>query len=171
MSDTLQASTPTDEMPAPTLAAQLRAAADFLDQAGDLGTLSGNVEIAFQPNLWSRDDDGRAAELARIARAMSPCEKEYSASLLQIRHHVGPDVMVEVFTSRSDACERRVVGTRTVERQVVVQPAVTRTETVEEEVVEWDCKPLLLTPDEQAHGLAGVTQARQALNGGEGADA
>lgn len=118
----------------------LRAAADFLDQHPDIPVaddITVDVSSVIPYGDWDQE-----ARVAQVARAMSPCTKDYSPSLLYLRRQFGP-VTVEAFTGRSSVCERRVVGTRVVEREVVVTPAVTTTETVEEEIVEWECKPLL----------------------------
>jgi hypothetical protein len=68
------------------------------------------------------------------------------------------DVHIEYYTSRSNVCTRRVVGTKYVPEQVIPEHVI---EAHEEEVVEWDCRePLLASeselPNELAEGDEGV---------------
>lgn len=56
----------------------------------------------------------------------------------ELRRKFGP-VKFSVIAPRDDVCERRVVGVETVEIPDPAAPKVT----VEREIVEWDCKPVL----------------------------
>ena len=56
----------------------------------------------------------------------------------EIARKFGP-VKLQVVTQRNEVCERKVVGIETVEVPDPDAPLVT----VEREVVEWDCKPIL----------------------------
>jgi hypothetical protein len=56
---------------------------------------------------------------------------------------------LDVFTSRSEVCERKVTGTRTVTKTRVVVPAVTEEYEDIEEVTEWECPPSILGADVQ----------------------
>lgn len=140
----------------------LRDAAAFYE-AHPLVPAPADVELsAYLAAVWEVATEDRDPLIASVARAMAPCEKDYSTSLLYLRRRFGP-VLVEVFIGRDSVCERKVVGTRAVEREVVDIPAVTRTETVEEEIVEWECKPLLLTDRERRDGFAGVAASKEAM--------
>jgi hypothetical protein len=58
-------------------------------------------------------------------------------SLVQI---IGENVKVELQTARNTACTPRVVGTETVE---VKDYSSVPTKTIERDIVEWDCNPVL----------------------------
>ena len=66
--------------------------------------------------------------------ALAPCRKEWRDVGLTISRDFG-GVRLEAFLLRAEVCERVVTGTREVPAQVT--PAHT------EEVVEWQCSPLL----------------------------
>ena len=79
-------------------------------------------------------------EAVTIAEALKPCVKDYSAELFVLRRQFGPILFKALFW-RNALCERRVVGVKDVPERTV--PAHT------EEIVEWDCHPLL-KPDADA---------------------
>jgi len=74
-------------------------------------------------------------EVARVARLLGSAEKEFGASTFSLIKKFGPLGLAFLFW-RATVCERRVVGTRTI-------PAVAAQPEREEEIVEWDCHPLL----------------------------
>lgn len=112
-------------------------------------------------------DDGVIETMARYARLLSPCEKSDDAGYFNLVKRFG-EVELHVYTMREKVCERRVVGTREVERPVMEQVG---TETVTEEVVEWECRPLLLTDAERREGKAGVEKARESMREADRRDA
>jgi hypothetical protein len=123
--------------------AGLRALADALDSNPDLplpydGTLSRLTVFAHTK--------GEAAAYARVLPGRvdkKVYDGTYGFSLLGSLH--GLDVVV--YAPREEVCERVVVGTRTVTREVqdaealAAVPTTTITETVED--VRWECRPLL----------------------------
>lgn len=72
----------------------------------------------------------------------APLIKSESAGFREVSMMFG-SVKIEINLSLAEHCEQTQVGTRMVEREVVVTPAVTKTETVEEPILEWQCKPVL----------------------------
>lgn len=111
----------------------LRAIADFYEA---------NPEFPM-PSQATGDDwlipvDGREP-IAAAARMFGTCEKWSDPAHFGVSRSFGP-MKILVYDSRRNVCERRVVGTRMVEKQV---PTEFRTVRVEEEIVEWDCPKLL----------------------------
>jgi hypothetical protein len=82
-------------------------------------------------------------EMGKIARFFAPCNKRFSDHYFEVSKWFGT-IKIEFAVSRDAVCERKVVGTRTVE--VPAREAYTRTE----DVVEWECKPLLASDNEDA---------------------
>lgn len=75
--------------------------------------------------------------MARIARAMGACKKEYTDSgLFHLKRDFGA-VTVDAFCSRTEVCKRKVVGSKHMPEQVI--PAH------DQDIVEWECfeEPLL----------------------------
>ena len=109
----------------------LRAIAKWLDMHPEIPLPYGAIQIA---GMDSPED-------AAIAiRALGRCDKHYNDNLLKISREFG-GAKLEFLFWRSKVCERRVVGTRTIPEKVI--PGY------EEEIVEWDCKPLLAPSEEQ----------------------
>ncbi len=85
---------------------------------------------------------GDAGQLAKIVRAMGTCRKDISAAgNIAVRKSFGP-LTVTVAIERDAVCAKRLVGTRTVTKEV---PVGTTTVEVDEPVWEWDCEPILGT--------------------------
>lgn len=95
--------------------------------------------------------DGPSA-LKTTARALGTFEKEDLDSMMGLNRTFGPVKLRFVFY-RERVCQKRVVGTRKVK---VLQPAPEAPDVPmveverEEEVVEWDCPPLLAPEVEDA---------------------
>lgn len=117
--------------------AGLRAVADFLDDHPDFPTPSTYSIPAFQSGAWTPADFARCASMLGGTRS-----KDANDNWIEVRRPFGPLTLV-VFSSRDAVCEKRIVGVETVEVDEEVTPAVTRKVTVEREIVEWDCKPVL----------------------------
>lgn len=89
--------------------------------------------------------DDTAAELARVVGVLTDgaplgsVTKTYGDDgYVRVVRMFGP-VPLEAWTSRDEVCERRVVGVEQVEVPDPDAPTVT----VEREIVEWDCAPIL----------------------------
>jgi len=110
--------------------------ADFLHNHPDLPLPYGDL------SCW--DHGAESIESAsKIARALGTFEKKEGVSYLYLNKEFGP-IQLQYAFPRSAVCERVVVGTREVEREVT--PTHDRVfEMVEEEIVEWKC-PSLLEP-------------------------
>ena len=81
-------------------------------------------------------------EAASVARALGACDKIYDGTLFRLERRFGGTTLRFLFW-RDQVCERRVVSTKQVPARLV--PAHT------EEIVEWDCHPLLAS-DQAAEG-------------------
>ena len=89
-------------------------------------------------------EEAETLSLARkVARQLGSFEKEESGGYLVLIKRFGP-VGLRFVLSRADICQRIVVGTRKVKR--IITTPNTKTETVEEAIVEWKC-PSLLSED------------------------
>lgn len=115
----------------------LRALADFYEQ--NLLVPVPTNEAQF--NAWLHGDDA-AEKLAEIARTIGPVEKHYFGQYFTLRKCFGA-VQLDFNTLREQVCQRKVVGTKHVEEEVI--PAH------EEEIVEWDCsEPILAKGKEES---------------------
>jgi|GEM_PF-2189680 len=116
-----------------------------------------NPDIADEAHVYDHEaliylppDEDTVATLADFARrgvrAGARVEKAYDDDYGKVRLHFGP-VYVQAYTNRGEVCERVVVGTREVVEEVkdpealAAVPTITQTRT--EEIVEWQCRPLL----------------------------
>lgn len=123
-------------MTGPEYAASLREIADFIDA---------HDELEFDaPNYlrlgWCYGSDNEAQQqIAAFARAFGSCEKEYGDAFFKVSRKIG-EIKVYAATSREKVCRKVVKGTRVVPRQVIEAKII---EEHEEEIVEWECEPLL----------------------------
>lgn len=130
-----------------TIPAKLRTLAELLDRHPELPTpyvnlwTSGNVDINWYLHINNRGDEATQRESAQqIVRAIGGKWSKYfdddEANFKQKRD----DFSFHVCVKREAVCTRRVVGTETVTLPAVeAQPE----RTIEREVVEWDCEPIL----------------------------
>ena len=116
------------ETQTPTMAAQyaakLRAVADWFEDHPD----------APAPTFFSVDVflPTRAA-LTAAARAIGSAEKVHAGEWFYLRVTVA-ETLIDFNVSRTEVCERRVVGTREIPRTV--------TEAHTEDIVEWECRSI-----------------------------
>ncbi len=120
----------------------LRRLANFVD---DNPELFEKIDFGTQQihlGKWNSDDP--KAVLVELAKAAAKdkfieVKKDYSSSYFSLYLDF-QGVKLEAWTARETVCERRVVGTETVVKKV---PVEFEEQEVEEEIVEWDCHPLL----------------------------
>lgn len=123
--------------------AAFRTAADLLEQHSDIATPVVASDGRIFWNLWPFEcPDGVPAMVAAIRRAVGgkwdKREQEgiYGGESEMVFEREGYRIVVK----RESVCTRRVVGTETVTLPAVeAQPE----RTVERDVVEWDCAPVL----------------------------
>jgi hypothetical protein len=84
------------------------------------------------------------AEMVRELRGSidAPLVKSESAGYREVSKVFGR-YRIEINLNLAAHCEQVQIGTQTVEREVVLTPAVTSTELVEVPILEWQCKPVL----------------------------
>ena len=119
--------------------------------------LADNPDIAEQATCYDErvlvyvppgsDTVSRLADYARRGvRAGARVEKTYDDKYGNVLLHFGP-VHLQAYSLRDEVCERVVVGTREVVEEVqdpealAAVPTITQTRT--EDIVEWQCRPLL----------------------------
>lgn len=113
-------------MTASEYATALRAVADFFDTHPD-------CPVPTDPSISCSVSDTKE-EAVRLARLLMPCDKEWGPMLFSLIKNVG-GIPLKFLFWRSAVCTRRVVGTREIPRREV--------EAHTEEIVEWDCEPIL----------------------------
>lgn len=120
----------------------LRELADFIEAHPDLpwsDVYPGTFE--WRVNVFVGND---AEKFAAFAASGGRWDKSTYASdgedgIFMVTRTFGGGVSLQVVTNRNAVCERKVVGVETVEVPDPDAPKVT----VEREVVEWECRPLL----------------------------
>lgn len=89
--------------------------------------------------------DASPAQLVQIAKApgATKTEKEYSGRDFRLKKIFSGEVVLSFSLNREQVCSKRVTGTREVP-ETVIPAKVVAAHT--EEIVEWDCHPLLSPP-------------------------
>lgn len=121
------------------LCERLRVAADFIAETPDMDASSVSTRGTTTVTITDYSMDG-PDDLARVSQAIGGrWEKRDADELFKLVREVRDGVTVELVAWRAQVCERVVTGTETVEVPDPDAPKVT----VEREVVEWKCAPLL----------------------------
>jgi hypothetical protein len=101
--------------------------------------------ISFYPSgdkvlvpVFSADDLARVARVLAAGAPVGTVRKIVTGDYAEVHRQFGT-VDVQAYCARDEACTKRVVGTETVEVPDPDAPTIT----IEREVVEWDCKPIL----------------------------
>lgn len=159
------ASTVRDADPQPSVADQLRAFAAFIDANA---ALVGEHYLHISAVTPVGDADDPKATIAAFARAGLRAAATVTKDITDLHGGIyitfGHKVKLNVFASRDQVCERVVVGTEQVTRQVpdpdalAAVPTVEVTETVEQ--VEWICRPMLAAEQQPVADLGDVAAGR-----------
>jgi hypothetical protein len=89
-------------------------------------------------------------ELRDLTRALGGRrEKRADDSYFMVKRDFGGGVCIELNLSRSEVCERLVIGVEHVGETVVPAKIIPAHD---EEIIEWDCPPALLAFDEDPDG-------------------
>lgn len=110
----------------------LRALADFLE---DRPTLASRIT---PPTLWVFCEG--EPEFLQLTRSIGGFDKKATDNFLSAVKTIGR-VKLDVTIGRSDMCERKQVGTRTVEVEEYPADITPTVKVVEEPVYEWVCPP------------------------------
>ena len=127
----------------------LHEATEWLDTHPDfiLGAIYKNFEkIELVSYAYDNNKEGIKQALFDSRTTGIKFDKEYTGDYLNLKLELSKNLVVRVPFDRDEVCERRVVGTRTVEREIATG---WRKENVEEDIVEWDCPPLLSMQNSQ----------------------
>ena len=122
------------------LASNLRNMADFVEEhgvelPGDMYCMSPKMKLT----IWLRDKHAMARAAKVLAKA-GIVKKDFSTSYANITKNFGEHVSIECTSLRDKVCTKRVVGTEEVPKRVFV---TIPDEYVTQEIVEWDCDPIL----------------------------
>jgi hypothetical protein len=127
------------------LADDLHKFADFVEVRGDELP---DISIDLRSYVWDwalpeRDDVPKAIALAMRAgmKKADKVTKEYTDNYFRLFLHFG-SLEYKVICNRDDVCTKRVTGSEMVTKQIPPDGKWTE-ETVEQDIVEWDCNPLL----------------------------
>jgi len=107
----------------------MRKVLDFLEANPDIG----------DPYLTSIDIFAEAEDIKTIAKALGKADKKILGSTFMLVKKFGT-MKLEVNFERNQVCERRVVGTKEIEEQIIPARVV--------DVVEWDCPESILGMDD-----------------------
>lgn len=132
----------------------LRTLADLIDGNPHLyDDVRYSLSTLLIPVSSREDPRGRMADWIRVAKSVGlPISKSYDESWGKVVIDFG-GFALQVYADRDQVCERVVVGTREVTREVpdpvaLAIPTTTVTEVVED--VRWECLPLLTPADAAA---------------------
>ena len=129
--------------------------------ADDLHRFANFVELRYhmlpdglkaQPYTWVWGWDGEDVPevMASAARAglgqADEVKKDYRGTTMNLTLHFGK-LVYTIHCERDKVCVKRVVGTKMVKKQVPVGGY--EEQEVEEDVVEWDCHPLLAAANDE----------------------
>lgn len=130
------------------MAKDLRAFATFLEERGE--DLPDNVKVAPYSWVWGWSDVDVPKTMASAARAglgrADEVKKDYGSSTMNLDLVFG-DLVFTIHCERDKVCVKRVVGTKTVKKQVAVGGYEDKD--VEEDIIEWDCHPLLASVNDE----------------------
>lgn len=113
--------------------AALRELADWLDAHPDIDHPTTEIDCY---TLNERED------AARVIKALGACKKEYNETLLYIKGQFGPITLRFIFC-RDSVCVRKVVGYKEIPEVVLAATPETVIPAKREEIVEWECMPIL----------------------------
>jgi len=85
-------------------------------------------------------------EVAGLARAMKPVTKEFGSYYFTLRKTFSEGVKLDMSWSRDEVCQRIVIGTKEVEREVIPERVI---EAHTEDIVEWACPDAILSEDKE----------------------
>lgn len=151
MESTLEATT-TDQRA--EFVAGLRALADWYDHHPEIDlpyqATTGPVPARFSVGIFPSDEayaegiDDTAERFAAATKALGGSRrKQATETSMTVIRTFGPGLELDIWASRERVCEAVVVGTKTVQREEVITPAVTRLVVEDQDVIEWRCAPLL----------------------------
>lgn len=117
----------------------LRQLADFLDA---------NPVIPVPPypdvDIYLCDDES-IENVSKVARSLGVFNKVFTNyGLLYLERMVGI-ITLRAIVNRDSVCTKRIIGTKTITKKVLPEGVEMITKEIEEDIVEWDCPPSLLS--------------------------
>jgi hypothetical protein len=100
------------------------------------------IALRFSVWVWSPEELAAAVRVLKDGAPLGAVRKVQTDYDVKVTRMFG-GVQLAVCSLRSTVCERKVVGTKQVETFDTNAPKIM----VEQEIVEWDCKPLLGLPE------------------------
>jgi len=120
-------------------AANLRMLADWYEAHPEIEIPAGEIAFYIFP--------GGEENVPKVAHAMGKARKgTIGDAYFKLERFFGDKLILRACWTREAVCKRKVIGQRTVEREV---PVGYRTEKTTEDVVEWEC-PKVMAPRELA---------------------
>ncbi len=95
------------------------------------------------PIYFFGSDKTTREEAKKLARVFRTFKKSESGYYLTLHKEFGSDVILRAVFIREAVCTKRVVGTRKVMKSIYPKSVVPAPVEVEEDIIEWDCPPLL----------------------------
>lgn len=119
----------------------LRSFASFLEANADIVGPYDFMGLTVSNYVGKKED--LAVWVKRMTEDQGRVEKKVTDYSLDMTVKFNDVVTLSVSAPRKEVCVPRVVGTKKVTKKVQVTPAVYEDKEVEEEIVEWDCKPVM----------------------------
>ena len=85
-------------------------------------------------------------QVSEMARALKPVTKEFGNYYFTLDKKFSENVTLSMHWSRENVCERIVIGTKDIEREVIPERVV---EAHTEDIVEWACPDAILSTDKE----------------------
>lgn len=126
----------------------LRAIADMIDKNPEMDMDSAlNYQLKNLAIYIYNDEAQEIAKWMRAGKAAgATVTKEYDTDFFRASLAFG-DVIINVNTARDAVCTPTVKGKKSVTRRVPTEPIVYVDKVVEEDIIEWECHPILSDKD------------------------
>lgn len=111
--------------------------------------IEAHPDIPLPPTYFNNYSMDTKEDAAKCLKALKPCRKEYSGEMFSLSREFGV-IKLKFTFYRNAVCTPKVVGTRIIEahtKPAVFIPAEHIPERTEE-IIEWDCHPVLEAPAE-----------------------
>jgi len=116
----------------------LRAVARFYEENPD--AWYDGIPITLNMYVWGRE---ARDVMARTVKVLGSCTKNYDDTNMTVAKKFTDQVTLSLFAPRAKVCRRVIVGSRILPARVVPASAELRLPACSEEMVEWECDPIL----------------------------
>lgn len=118
----------------------LRDLADFIDKKGVELPIEYVSPMELREYFWG-DAEKCKANMIQAAKLLGKSTKDYTSYSFSLEKNFGKFVKLVFNTEREKVCVKKVVGIEQVPKKVYVEIP---NETVDKEIIEWDCQEPLL---------------------------